>query len=376
ASFTLNVSSPATLSGTKTVSGTFNVGNTITYTVILSNSGPATQLDNPGNEFSDVLPTGLTLVSANATSGTPVATVDTNTVTWNGSIASGGSVTITINAKINNGQAGQTITNQGVINFDADGNGTNEASTLTDDPNVAGSLNPTSFTVPEAATTTAVSATPNPSNSGQGVTFTATVTSAAGTPTGTVQFKDGGTNLGSPQTLNGSGVATFSTTALTPGVHTITADYSGDVNFLTSSGTLSGGQVVGSIIRFSSSTYNTTENSGFTTITVQRAGDLSQAVTADYSTPDDSSALTVLSCSTANGAASPRCDFTNALGTLRWAAGDSTSRTFTVLINQDNFVEGPETLTLTLSNLTAGAGFETPGATSATATLTIADDVT
>src|SRR6185369_6371615 len=150
ASFTLNVSSPATLSGTKTVSGTFNVGNTITYTVILSNSGPATQLDNPGNEFTDVLPSGLTLVSANATSGTPVTNVGANTVTWNGSIASGGSVTIQINATINNGQAGQTITNQGVINFDADGNGTNEASTVTDDPSVAGSANPTSFKVNSA----------------------------------------------------------------------------------------------------------------------------------------------------------------------------------------------------------------------------------
>ncbi len=103
---------------------------------------------------------------------------------------------------------------------------------------------PQSFTIAKAATTTAVSATPNPSSSGQSVTFTATVTSGAGTPTGTVQFKDGGTNLGSPQALNGSGVATFSTTALTPGMHTITADYSGDVNFLTSSGTLAGGQTV------------------------------------------------------------------------------------------------------------------------------------
>ena len=40
------------------------------------------------------------------------------------------------------------------------------------------------------------------------------------------------------------------------------------------------------------------------------------------------------------------------------------------------FVEGPETLTLTLSNLTGGAGFTTVGATSSTATLTITDDVT
>jgi hypothetical protein len=227
----------------------------------------------------------------------------------------------------------------------------------------------------KASTATAVSSSPNPSNSNQSVTFTATVTSAAGTPTGTVQFKDGGASIGSPQTLNGSGVATFSTSSLSAGVHTITAEYSGDAGFLTSTGTLAGGQQVGSIVRFSASNYNTTEGSGFTTITVQRIGDLSQAVTVDYTTPDDSSAMTVLPCSTANGVASSRCDFEVSLGTLRWAAGDGASKTFTVLINQDNFVEGPETLTLTLSNLTGGAGFPVPGATTSTATLTIADDV-
>lgn len=232
------------------------------------------------------------------------------------------------------------------------------------------------FNIAKAATATAVSSSVNPSNSGQNVTFTATVTSTAGTPTGTVQFKDGGTNLGAPQALNGSGVATFSTSSLVAGVHVITADYSGDSNFLTSTGTLSGGQQVGSIIRFSSSSYDTTEGAGSTTITVQRIGDLSQAVSVEYSTPDDSSAMIVLPCSTANGVASPRCDFETALGTLRFAASDGAAKTFTVLINQDSFVEGPETLTLTLSNLTGGAGFTTPGATTLTATLTITDDVT
>ena len=233
-----------------------------------------------------------------------------------------------------------------------------------------------SFTIAKAASATAVSSSQNPANVGQSVTFTATVASSAGVPTGTVQFKDGGTNLGAPQALNGSGAATFTTSSLSAGVHAITADYSGDANFLTSTGTLSGGQAVGSIIRFSSSSYNTIEASGFTTITVERIGDLSQAVTVDYATPDDSSAMMVLPCSTANGVASPRCDFETALGSIQFAAGDGAAKTFTVLINQDSFVEGPETLTLTLSNLTGGAAFPPPGATTATATLTIADDVT
>jgi uncharacterized repeat protein (TIGR01451 family) len=103
--------------------------------VVLTNSGGTTTGDNPGNEFTDVLPAGLTLVSATATSGTAVANVGTSTVTWNGSLAAGASVTITITATIDAGVApGTTISNQGTIAFDADGNGTNEASAVTDNP--------------------------------------------------------------------------------------------------------------------------------------------------------------------------------------------------------------------------------------------------
>jgi hypothetical protein len=50
-------------------------------------------------------------------------------------------------------------------------------------------------------------------------------------PTGKVTFNDGKTALGSA-TLSSTGVATFSTTALGGGTHSITAQYSGDVNFL------------------------------------------------------------------------------------------------------------------------------------------------
>jgi uncharacterized repeat protein (TIGR01451 family) len=129
---TTTVISPANVTGTKTVAGTFNPGSNVTYTIVLSNSGPGTQFDNPGNELTDVLPSQLTLISATATSGTAVATVATNTVTWNGSIAAGGSVTITIQALLEADVApGTTVSNQGTISFDADGNGTNEGSAFT-----------------------------------------------------------------------------------------------------------------------------------------------------------------------------------------------------------------------------------------------------
>jgi uncharacterized repeat protein (TIGR01451 family) len=135
------------VTGTKTVTGSFSEGGSITYTVTLTNQGGAAQGDNPGNEFTDVLPSTLTLVSATATAGTPVATTGTNTVTWNGGLAAGASVTITIHATIKTGTGGQTISNQGSISYDSNGDGTNDASNVTDDPGTAAAGDPTSLTV-------------------------------------------------------------------------------------------------------------------------------------------------------------------------------------------------------------------------------------
>jgi len=81
-----------------------------------------------------------------------------------------------------------------------------------------------------APTTTALGSFPNPSTYGASITFTATVSSGTGTPTGSVTFKDAATNLGSSP-LNSSGVATFSTSTLAGGPHSITAVYGGDTKF-------------------------------------------------------------------------------------------------------------------------------------------------
>ena len=81
----------------------------------------------------------------------------------------------------------------------------------------------------KANTTTTSGSSPNPSTFGQSVTFTATLTSGAGTPTGNVTFKDGAATLGTG-TLS-SGVATFITSTLGVGIHSITAEYSGASNF-------------------------------------------------------------------------------------------------------------------------------------------------
>ena len=148
ATTTTSVVSPANVTGTKTVAGTFVPGGSITYTIVLTNNGASTQQNNPGDEFVDVLPASLTLVSANATGGTALATPATRTVTWNGSIAAGASVTITINATIrSDATPGTSVANQGTINYDADGNGTNESTRQTDSPAAPGAADATTFIV-------------------------------------------------------------------------------------------------------------------------------------------------------------------------------------------------------------------------------------
>ena len=88
-----------------------------------------------------------------------------------------------------------------------------------------------------AATTTRADAsvvTPAP---GQELTLLAVVASGSGTPTGTVTFYDGSTNLGTA-TLNG-GIARLAVAGGLPlGTNNIQANYSGDSNFATSTGNL------------------------------------------------------------------------------------------------------------------------------------------
>jgi len=118
------------VTASKGVATTGVLGSSVTYTIVITNGMTHVQGDNPGNEFTDVLPSQLTLVSATASSGTSVATVATNTVTWNGSIPIAGSVTITIVATINTNASG-VVSNQGTASIDADGNGTNESTVIT-----------------------------------------------------------------------------------------------------------------------------------------------------------------------------------------------------------------------------------------------------
>jgi hypothetical protein len=93
-------------------------------------------------------------------------------------------------------------------------------------------------------TITLLSSSPNPSNVGETVIFTATVIEGEPiTPTGNIDFYDDEILLGAG-TLNSSGEATFSTSTLPVGIHVITAIYTGDGNYAVSTGRLMPDQVV------------------------------------------------------------------------------------------------------------------------------------
>lgn len=99
-------------------------------------------------------------------------------------------------------------------------------------------------TVLRGQTSTVLTSSANPAQSGQPITFSARVSPvapAAGTPTGTVTFTVNGAPLGSPAPVV-DGVATSTSFAsLSPGTYKIGATYGGDRNFVTSSAVLDQG---------------------------------------------------------------------------------------------------------------------------------------
>jgi hypothetical protein len=191
-------------------------GSNITYSIVLTISGG----NATGVSLSDSLPAGQTFVSALSPGGwscTTPAVGSAGTVSCTTASAAPGTATFSIVAHVVAGTPAGSVTNTAAVNA---GNATTASGSATN-------------SVILQTTSVAVASSLNPSVVGQSVIFTATVTSAGGTPTGTVTFKDGAATLGTG-TLNGGGVATFGTGALTGSPHTITAVYGGDSNFSTS----------------------------------------------------------------------------------------------------------------------------------------------
>ena len=224
---TSNVQAPgiggAVYSSNRGSSGTFSTG-TNGSAVITANggiqagtSGCSAIIDNkvygnvtlPDSQLSSknlTVTNGATLtISGEKTLSSSITVNDGGTLTVSGTVTNSGTITV---------ESGGTLTGTGTINNTDSGkvtnNGTNDKVTIT---------YPSTVTV-----TSEPSGTAGPN---QSVTFTATVTGndTAGTPTGTVQFKDGETNLGEAVALE-DGAATYTAAnGLDIGEHPITAEY-------------------------------------------------------------------------------------------------------------------------------------------------------
>ena len=119
------------------------------------------------------------------------------------------------------------------------------------------------------------------------------------------------------------------------------------------------------VAQLSSSTYSVNEGGSHVTIAVTRVGDLTQPLRIDYATSDPSG---LNACSQITSLASQRCDYATVVGTLRFAAGEST-KSIVIPIVDDVYIEGDETFTINLSNVVGGE-LGTP----LTGTITIVDN--
>ena len=98
------------------------------------------------------------------------------------------------------------------------------------DSNNAAGVSPALVQIVRQQPNLTLAVSPNPANVTQSVTLTLTATAATGTPSGAVVFYDGTTALSGNVSLSGSGVATYSTTQLTAGQHSLSAQYAGDAS--------------------------------------------------------------------------------------------------------------------------------------------------
>jgi len=201
---------------------------TITGTINSSNITDTATVD-----FTPVVATML-LVEApsNATGGTAfnvtVTATDANSNTdagYTGTVqfsSSAGSATLPSNYTFTGGDAGVHVFS---VTLNSAGN-----ITVTATDTVTGTITGNDVVAVKGDTTTVLSSSDTSSVVGQSVTFTATVSSTTtGTITGTVTFKDGAATLGSGSVS--SGTATYTTSALAAGTHSITAEYGGSTNF-------------------------------------------------------------------------------------------------------------------------------------------------
>ena len=211
------------ITGQLSGSGTIPANQTIAPPVITSNGGQDAAVVD---------------VASGSTTVTQVAATDSSGIAPTYSVSGGADAAdFTINSAT--GQLSFVSPPNSANPTDANGDNVYEVTVLASDGEgnaTAQAIRVTVIPVTKHSTTITMGATPNPAAYGTVVTLSATVAgtiSGEGTPTGSIIFYDGGTaplDNGSPAVLV-NGIATFTTSSLAVGSHSITATYSGDSNF-------------------------------------------------------------------------------------------------------------------------------------------------
>jgi hypothetical protein len=186
----------------------FGLTKAVTYTTLSSGSNPAYYGQS------------LTLSAQVTSVGSPTGTVTfKNGTTTLGTATLSGGIAVLSTTKLPLGSNSLTATYNG-------------------DSLNSGSQGILTETVNQATITLTLSSSPNPSQSGKLVTFTATVTSNGGLPKGQpITFTYNGTLLKTAD-VTAKGTATFSTKTLPVGMDTVTATYSGDADYSAASGSV------------------------------------------------------------------------------------------------------------------------------------------
>lgn len=110
--------------------------------------------------------------------------------------------------------------------------------------------------------------------------------------------------------------------------------------------TINDNEVAAGQLQLTASAYSVGEGGGSTTVMVSRAGGSDGAVTVDYAV--------------SGGTATSGIDYQATSGTLMWANGDATNKSFVIPVTDDADVEGDETANIVLSAPGGGAALGNP----------------
>lgn len=190
----------------------------ITVTVAQANTLTTLSIAPTSSVVGQSVTLSSTVTATGTGAGTPTGTVEF----FNGATSLG-------TASLTNGVATLSLTTLPL------GNNSITAKYLGTDNFATSTSTPVISTVAQANTTTTLTTSPNPSSVGQPTILTATIAAVSpgsGSPTGTVEFFNGATSLGTA-TISGN-VATLTTSALPLGTSSLTAHFQGDANFAAS----------------------------------------------------------------------------------------------------------------------------------------------